>query len=256
MLLVIPAIELRDGVCLRCIQGEPGMEQLYSALKTHPEELVKLWRRENSKTIHITDVNAIETHDLETNVEMIAQIVRSVDIPVQLFSACATIDECEFWLENGIYRIILSVLPFKNGEKVTKLIQKYTPSRVVMGIRANNGNISGHPAFPEMKVDDCVIFARSLGFKRIVYTDVSWEGKLSGPDISVLKSIAENTGLRVTAAGGVASPEHLWALQALEPFGVDSVVIGRALYENRFPCQKIWRLAEAELERGIIETIM
>jgi phosphoribosylformimino-5-aminoimidazole carboxamide ribotide isomerase len=256
MLLIIPAIELRDGVCMRCIQGEPGTEQLYSALRTHPEELVKLWRRENSKTIHITDVNAIETGDLEKNAELIGQIVRSVDIPVQLFSSCSTIEECEFWLENGIYRIILSVLPFKNGEAVTKLIQKYTPSRVVMGIRAENGMIGGHPAFPEMSVEECALFAKSLHFKRIVYTDVNWEGKLSGPDFPVLKNIAETSGLRITAAGGVASPEHLWALQQLEPFGVDSVVIGRALYENRFPCQKIWRLAEAELEPHIVEPII
>ncbi|MES2764457.1 MAG: HisA/HisF-related TIM barrel protein, partial [Bacteroidota bacterium] len=220
MLLVIPAIELRNGVCMRSVQGEPGTEELYSSLRTHPEEFAKLWRRENSKTIHITDINALENGDLLTNAHLIGQIVRSVDIPVQLFSSCETIEDCEFWLENGIYRIILSVLAFKNSEEVSKLIGKYTPSRVVMGIRSDNGKISGHPSFPDMTDVECAMYAKSLGFKRIVYTDVHWEGKLTGPDISVLKNIAVESGLRITAAGGVASPEHLWQLQELEEFGV------------------------------------
>lgn len=256
MLLVIPAIELRDGVCMRSVEGEPGTEQMYSALRTHPEEFAKLWRRENSKTIHITDVNAIETGNLEVNAGLIGQIVRSVDIPVQLFSSCASPEECEFWLENGIYRIIVSILAFKSPAAMEKLIQKYTPSRVVMGIYSDGGMIAGHPDFPRMSDAECVQYAKNLGFKRVIYTDTSWIGTLRGPDISLLKKLAGGSGMRITAAGGVANPEQLWKLQELEPDGVDSVVIGRALYENRFPCQKIWRLAEAELEPEIIENVL
>jgi phosphoribosylformimino-5-aminoimidazole carboxamide ribotide isomerase len=84
-----------------------------------------------------------------------------------------------------------------------------------------------------------------------MYADTSWEGTLQGPDLACLKEIADYSSMRITVGGGIGGPEQLWALQELRSIGIDSVVIGRALYENKFPCQGMWRSIEAKLEPDI-----
>ena len=88
--------------------------------------------------------------------------------------------------------------------------------------------------------------AESLGMNRIFFSDREYDGQLRGPNLAELRRLASATSLHITAAGGVASVEHLWMLQEMRPLGVDSVVIGRAFYENRFPCQELWRDIEVE----------
>jgi phosphoribosylformimino-5-aminoimidazole carboxamide ribotide isomerase len=86
----------------------------------------------------------------------------------------------------------------------------------------------------------------------MVYSDIAWEGSLKGPDFTVLKNIGTLTNMRITVGGGVGGPKQLWDLQQLTSIGLDSVIVGRALYENRFPCQRMWRTIEAKLEPSIV----
>jgi phosphoribosylformimino-5-aminoimidazole carboxamide ribotide isomerase len=99
--------------------------------------------------------------------------------------------------------------------------------------------------------EDFLRHVAALGGKRVIYTELDWEGNLTGEDIPTINRVASVAPLRFTMAGGIASPEHLWMLQSSVPRNVDSVVIGRAMYENRFPCQGIWRAVEAKLEPEI-----
>ncbi len=256
MILLIPSIDLSNGHCARCIMGEPGTENMYSLISDHPFELARLWRRENAKTLHITDLDSMKGRDNSENYKTILEIVKSVDIPIQLLSNYHTIEECRFWLEHGIYRVIVNELIYTDPEGIRALVEEFTPSKVVVGIRAKNGQV----VFPTLKkqVSDTeyALYAKELGIKRLVYTDISWEGSLAGPDFEMLRRIAKESGLRVTEAGGIASPEQLWKVQELHKDGVDSATVGRALYENRFPCQQIWRQVEAQLEPAIVEREM
>ena len=102
-----------------------------------------------------------------------------------------------------------------------------------------------------LDVKEIINLAQSLGMNRIMYADTPWEGTLHGPDLDILKDIAQHSSMRITVGGGIGGPEQLWALQELRSFGIDSVVIGRALYENKFPCQEMWRSIEAKLEPDI-----
>lgn len=253
MILIIPAIDLEHGHCARCIAGEPGTENLYSVISDHPFELARLWRRENAKSIHITDHDALEGEHTDFNAPTIEKLVRSVDIPVQLLSYYRTVQECRRWLETGIYRVIINELIHTDPDGVKALVKDYTASRIIVGIRARNRRV----IFPELRYDvgdvEFALEAKALGIQRVVYTDISWEGTLCGPDYGMLIDIARRTKMRITEAGGVAGPEQLWKLQELQSEGIDSVIVGRALYENRFPCQKIWRQVEAELEPAIVE---
>lgn len=253
MLLIIPAIDIEHGHCVRCITGEPGTETLYTLISVNPSELARLWRRENAKSIHITDHDALQEKHSSYNAETIGNLVRAVDIPVQLLSYYPTTDICRNWLESGIYRVIVSQIILTDAEGVRELVKEYTASRIILGIRAQNRRI----VFPDLHRDigdiEFALLAKSLGIQRLVYTDISWEGTLCGPDYDILTEIARATKMRVTAAGGVAGPEQLWKLQELQREGIDSVIVGRALYENRFPCQKIWRQIEAKLEPELLE---
>lgn len=256
MILLIPSIDLSAGHCARCIVGEPGTENMYSLISDHPFELARLWRRENAKTLHITDLDSMEGRDNAANRNTILEIIRSVDIPVQLLSNFHTTDECWYWLEHGIYRVIVNELIYTDPDGVKALVKEFTPSKIVVGIRAKNGRVVFPTLDKQVSDTEYALFAKELGIKRLVYTDISWEGSLVGPDFEMLRRIAKESGLRVTEAGGIAGPEQLWKVQELHRDGVDSAIVGRALYENRFPCQKIWRQVEAELEPEIVEREM
>jgi phosphoribosylformimino-5-aminoimidazole carboxamide ribotide isomerase len=249
MVLVIPSLELRNGTCSRCVQGEPGTEELYTHYSETPDQLIQLWRRENAKSIHITDRDSLENRDNAANRLAIIKLAQSVDIPIALLSSFTTPEECRYWLDNGVYRIIISKLARTHAREVRDLIAEYTASRIVFGILAKKGNVILHDPLPTISDTEFVRDIAELGGTRIFYIDIAWEGSLAGPNLSALQRIAVESGLRVTAAGGIANARQLWELQTLEKYGVDSVVIGRALYENCFPCQKIWRIAEASLEQ-------
>jgi phosphoribosylformimino-5-aminoimidazole carboxamide ribotide isomerase len=250
MLLIIPAIELRNGVCTRFIEGEPGTEFLYSACSETPERLLTLLRRENAKTVYITDRDDCIGCDNALNARRIEAFVELTDIPITLLAGFRTVEECRYWLDRGIYRIVVSRLARIDPEGARRLLQDYTPSRVVGGAVAEHGKVLFHDDLPAMTDIEFGRYLYSLGFRRLVYTDRGWEGNLSGPSTETLAAVARQTKLRITSAGGVASISDIRALQSIESLGVDSVVVGRALFENRFPCQKIWRIAEAKLEKN------
>jgi phosphoribosylformimino-5-aminoimidazole carboxamide ribotide isomerase len=161
------------------------------------------------------------------------------------------VDECEEWLKGGIYRIFLHDLIQRDPDGVRSLLERYGPSRVCAGAITRDGHIS--PTWRPLEESDTVAFAlraRELGIRRVFFTDRNYEGVLRGPNFDELRRLAEETHMQITAAGGVATVEHLWMLQEMECIGVDSVVVGRAFYENCFPCQQLWRDIEADRKKG------
>lgn len=247
-MLIIPAIEIHDCRCMRTVASEPGADvQVYSK---DPVEMALLWRRENAKTLHVLDREGVY-NDSMANRDSIIEAVRAIEIPVQLVSRFADVEECTTWLRSGIYRLFLHDLIRIDPEGVRSLLMEFGPSRICAGAITHDGDISS--PFREMPKIDMVEFAlaaRELGITRIFFTDRNYEGVLRGPNFDQLRRLATETRMHVTAAGGVATVEHLWMLQDMESLGVDSVVIGRAFYENCFPCQQLWRDIEAERKKS------
>lgn len=253
-MLVIPAIEIKNYRCIRTITSEmPDGEEVYS---DNPAEMAMLWRKENAKTIHVTDYDALYAGKLN-NFDVVVAVAQRVEIPVQLVSRFADIDECRRWLQGGIYRIIVHDLIQLDPEGVRSLVADFGSSRICAGAITRNGMIV--PTWRECPVIDAVEFVRAakeLGINRLFFSDRDYEGLLHGPNLKELERIASQTSLHITAAGGVASVEHLWMLQEMEPLGIDSVVIGRAFYENRFPCQQLWRDIEIErMQHGVADDV-
>jgi phosphoribosylformimino-5-aminoimidazole carboxamide ribotide isomerase len=241
MLLIIPAIEIRGGHCVQMVQGIEGYS--YS---DDPVEMARLWRKENAKSLHVTDVDGAMQGRL-VNVDCIRKMVSTVDIPIELGGGLRSFDAVKQAFDIGVYRVLVSTMFIEKPDDAMKAIAVYGPSKVVLGIDALDGIVATHgwQESSGLTALSVALNAKAMGFKRVVYTDIRHDGTLRGVNLSVLRELAEKTRLRVTSAGGIAGLDDLLKVQELEKFGVDSVVIGRALYENKFSCQGVWRQCEA-----------
>ena len=241
MLLIIPAIEIKGGKCVQMVQGVEGF--VYS---DDPVEMARLWRKENAKSLHVTDVDgALQGHLVNT--EIISRMVRTVDIPVEVGGGLRTLDEVKKAFDLGVYRVVIGTMLIDNPEEAQRVLETFGASKIVLGIDAKDGTVitRGMKENSGITAVSLALNAKALGFRRVIYKDVMHHGALRGPHFDAIRTLAEKTGLRVTASGGVSGLEDLLKLQELEPSGVDSVVVGRALYENKFSCQGLWRLCEA-----------
>lgn len=246
MILVIPAIDLRNGKCVRLVKGEAGTERIYSA---DPTRMAVIWRGENFKALHVVDLDgAFEGKPV--NLAALKSIVDAVDIPVEFGGGLRTYEAVKQALDIGIYRAIIGTAAVKDEVLLVRLLQEFGPRRIAVGIDMLDGivKIKGWTDSSGLSAVDLGKTLKSLGVARVIYTDISRDGTLKGANVGAMKEFAVETGLRVTASGGVKSYEDLIRLQELESFGVDSVIVGKALYENRFPCVELWRANEKVLE--------
>lgn len=240
MLLVIPAIEILGGRCVQMIQGVEGYT--YS---DDPVSIARLWRTENAKSLHVTDVDGIAQGRL-INTDVIRQMMAAVDIPFEIGRGFRTYEAVAEAFDLGAYRVVVSPELVDDPPVAARILEAFGTSRVVLGIDAVDGIVAprGIASVAGLSAVDCSLRAKKLGFRRVVYSDLRLDGTLRGVDLDALQRIAA-TGLRVTCSGGVSGLEDLLAIQRLEPLGVDSAIIGRALCENRFACQDLWRRCEA-----------
>ena len=239
MTLVIPAIDLRRGQCVRLYQGSYAKETVYF---DDPVKMAKLWRVQNARTLHLVDLDAARG-DRKNNRKQIQAICSALDIPVQLGGGVRTMEDVEEAIELGVYRVIIGTAAVRNPDLVSEAVERYTCSRVAVGIDARDGEVRVH-GWTEGSGIDAVELALEMerrGCRRIIYTDISRDGTLAGPNIEAYRTLGSKLQLaRITASGGVGGYEDLLRIKELSPYRVDSVIVGRALYDNKFPCQQFW----------------
>lgn len=245
MLLIFPSIEIRRGECVQLVHGTPGSEHRYSV---DPVKMAVLWRGENAKTLHVVDVDGVEA-GMVRNRDTIQRMVDAVDIPIQVGGGLREYEEITDVLNLGVYRVVIGTAAVNDPALIERLVRDHGARRIAVAIEGRNGRIRTEGGKKEIDLSP-VAFARQmkkLGVMRVVYSDVSDDGKSKRLNIDALRTLAQEAGVRVTAQGGVEGYRDLLLLQDLEKVGVDSVIAGKALYENRFPCQRLWRLNEEEL---------
>ena len=241
MLLIIPSIEIENGRCARKIRGTG--EFIYS---DDPIEIAKLWRKENAKSLHVTDRDGIAAGK-PVNFEAVCRMVKTVDIPIELGGGIRKFEDAQKAFDNGIYRITIGRMLIENPDEARKTLDIFGPSKVVVGIDAKyltkiiKEEFNAAPLTPLSVAAD----AQQIGFRRIIYTDIVTSGMVYMPNFVAIKLLIEKTRLKITVSGGISNLDDLLKLQEFEPLGIDSVIIGRALYDNNFSCQRLWRLCEA-----------
>lgn len=245
-MLVIPAIDLRGGRCVRRQSGDAAE----TVTSDDPVRLARLWRVMNARVLHLVDLGTARPSGSEAdrggasdNLAVIERVAAAVQIPVQVGGGLRTLEAIEAMLARGVSRVILGAAAIHDPDLVSRALEAVGDCRVVVGIDARDGEACAEDRETGSGVDavELALDMEARGVRRVVYTDVSREGTLAGPALDACRALASRlTRMKVTASGGVGDYRDLLALQTLEELGVDSVVVGRALYDNRFPCQQFW----------------
>jgi phosphoribosylformimino-5-aminoimidazole carboxamide ribotide isomerase len=245
-LLVIPSIDIKDGKTVRVVQGIPELD--CKEYGSDPVEMALIWRAENAKSIHVVDFDAAFDQS-KSNHEIIKNICKSVIIPIVYAGGIRDMNDAEAIFDLGVSRIAVSTMALESKQEFQKLFDKYGPTKIVVSFDIIDNELVTRARQRKTGLN-FLAYAKEineLGVERCIVTDVKRNGLVQGPDTYYSREIAINTKLKVTHAGGIRNKDELIDMQELVPIGVDSVIIGRAFYENRFPCQKIWRLAESGL---------
>ena len=239
MALVIPAIDIRGGRCVRLHQGSYDDETVYF---DDPVKMAKLWRVQNARVLHVVDLDAARG-DADNNRAVIRKMCSALDIPIQLGGGIRSIEQIEAALDMGVYRVIIGTAAVRNPELISEAIERFSPHRIVVGIDARDGEarVQGWTEGSGVDATELALDMEARGVRRIVYTDISRDGTMEGPNVQAYRTLGRHlTRCKITASGGVGEHSDLLKIESLEPYGVDSIIVGKALYENAFPCQQFW----------------
>lgn len=223
-----PAIDMKGGKCVRLTQGLFDNVKVYSDT---PADMAKLWVSQGATFLHIVDLDgALAGHSV--NEEAIREIAKSVNVPIQLGGGIRSAEAVKNMLALGITRCIIGTRAVEQPEFIRDLVQEFGADRIVVGVDAKDGMVAveGWEKTSSLTAVDLCEKMKVYGVKHIVYTDISRDGTLTGPNVSYTKMLTDKTGLDVIASGGMSCMEDL---QNLYDSGIRGAIIGKALYENR-----------------------
>jgi phosphoribosylformimino-5-aminoimidazole carboxamide ribotide isomerase len=229
-MLFIPAIDLIDGKCVRLSQGNYEKKTQYVQ---DPVSAAISFQDQGARYLHIIDLDA--ARDPQTgNKRVIERIVHAVSIPIQVGGGVRGRDEVKLLLNMGVKRVILGTILVRNAEFVEELLPEFG-DKLVAGIDAKNGvvKVSGWSENGDLTALQVGRMAKRMGVSLIIYTDISKDGMLEGPNIGGIRRMVEETGLPLIAAGGISSLKDIKAVKTLEPLGVKGVISGKAIYEGK-----------------------
>ena len=243
-MLLIPAIDLRNGFCVRLRRGESDKETVYS---NDPAAMAVKFEETGAKRLHLVDLDGA-FQGLGVNIHSIRSILKNVSIPVQIGGGLRTEEDIDAMMDLGVSAVIVGTMAVKNPDVLERLLKKYTDERIILGIDARNRKVSieGWKESTEIQDVDLALRWKNYGIKRVVFTDISRDGMLSGPNLVALREMAEHTGLKIVASGGISSLEDLEKLKNLAPYGVDQVISGKAIYERKIDLKRVFKCLQSE----------
>lgn len=239
-MLIIPAIDLKDGRCVRLFQGEMDHETVYFE---DPVAAAKHWITEGASFLHIVDLNgAVEGRPMHTKV--VDAICKQPGLSVELGGGLRSIETVEAALNLGVSRVVIGTAAYDNAEFLRTLCKRFT-GKIVVGIDARDGKVAVK-GWKETTSMDAVELAKRCeedGASRIIYTDISRDGTAKGVNIEETLKIARAVKIPIVASGGVSTLDDIRKLVPLETEGVEAVIVGRALYAGAFTLQDAVRVA-------------
>jgi phosphoribosylformimino-5-aminoimidazole carboxamide ribotide isomerase len=240
-----PAIDLKNGQCVRLKQGEFKDITVYS---DKPEEVAAKWQSKGATFLHLVDLDgALAGHSV--NKEVVRKIAAMVSIPIQMGGGIRKEEDIEFVLSLGVSRVIIGTKAAENPEFIRNMVNKFGQERIVAGIDAKNGMVAveGWEKISDITASDLANRMKEYGIRHVVYTDIARDGMLSGPNVEYTKRLTDETGLDIIASGGMSSMEDL---KELYNAGIHGAIIGKALYENRIDLEEAIDAFEDRTIRG------
>ncbi|MDD5109096.1 MAG: 1-(5-phosphoribosyl)-5-[(5-phosphoribosylamino)methylideneamino]imidazole-4-carboxamide isomerase [Candidatus Omnitrophica bacterium] len=238
-MLIIPAIDLKEGKVVRLFQGKFNQEKVYSS---DPVKVAKHWAKQGAKFLHIVDLDGALS-GAPKNLKVLGEIVKEVGIPVEFGGGVRNTQTISKLLALGVQRVILGTKAASDGKFLKKSREKFG-DKVIVSIDAKNGKVLTQ-GWNRNSVKTTLDFARQLkkiGFNQVIYTDISKDGTLRGPNILGIKELLKETGLNVIASGGISGLRDLVKLDKLKAQGLAGVIIGKALYEGKFTLAQALKL--------------
>ena len=235
-MIIIPAIDLKDGKCVRLLQGDFSRATVYS---DNPVEVARIWQEKGAERIHIVDLDG-SLAGFPRNKEVIRNISRETDVPVQVGGGIRDMKTLEDYLRMGVYRVILGTAALKNRKFVLDACTANT-GRIILGIDASGGKVAVE-AWTEGMTESPLEVAKSYegyGLDAIVYTDIKRDGMEVGVNIEATRDLAISVDIPVIASGGVSSINDIERLLEIEKSGVVGVIIGKALYSETLRLEDI-----------------
>jgi phosphoribosylformimino-5-aminoimidazole carboxamide ribotide isomerase len=230
-MLIIPAIDIKDGQCVRLYQGEMDQETVYFS---SPVDAAKHWVDHGAEWLHVVDLNgAVEGRPVHQ--QEVAEICMGFGVPVELGGGLRSLDAVEAALALGVARVILGTAAYENPDFLRDACKKF-PGKIVVGIDARDRKVAVK-GWKETTSTDAVELAlrcEAAGASRIIYTDISRDGTRAGVNIEETRRVAQAVKIPLIASGGVATLDDIRRLKELQSDGVEAVIVGRALYAGAF----------------------
>jgi len=228
-MLIIPAIDIKNGKCVRLIQGDPKRETVYS---DNPVSMAKSFEKIGAKLIHVVDLDGAFS-GFPVNRDIVIEIAKSVSIQIEIGGGIRSLEAVEEYVSAGIKRVILgTVVIGKHFEEYTKRFQ----DNIIVGIDAKDSMIATH-GWKNVSSKSAVEYIKELratGIKEIIYTDIATDGMLTGPNYQSIENILkESEGISLIASGGVSSIEDIERLNEYTLMGLKGCIVGKAIYDKR-----------------------
>jgi phosphoribosylformimino-5-aminoimidazole carboxamide ribotide isomerase len=246
-MIVFPAIDLRQGRCVRLRQGDPMAETVFG---TDPAAIARHWVDQGAEWLHVVNLDGalgeavtvpegfdrepdpVWLTSLPRNWQCLYAIRRAVNVPIQFGGGLRRLEDIALALRLGATRVVLGTVAVQQPERVAAALDHFGPEPIVVGIDARQGRVAIHgwQELSSLAATDLACRLAALGVRRVVFTDITRDGMLAGVNVAATAELARVSGLRVIASGGVAGPEDIVALRAAEAAGIEGVIIGQALY--------------------------
>ncbi len=240
-MLIIPAVDIKQGRCVRLLQGRMDAETCFS---DEPWQMALKWENQGAELIHLVDLDGAVEKKVK-NLDAIKKIITEVKAPVQVGGGIRSAETVEMYLDLGVSRVIIGSEALYNPEFVRDVCKKF-PGRIVVAIDARDGLVAveGWTETSETKAVDLAKKFEQTGVAAINFTDISRDGMQTGPNIIETEKLAEAVNIPVVASGGVSSIKDIENLLPLEKKGVTGVITGRALYEKTLDLKEAIKISK------------
>jgi phosphoribosylformimino-5-aminoimidazole carboxamide ribotide isomerase len=232
-MIVIPAIDLRGGRCVRLFRGDPAAETVYD---DDPAEVAARFQADGARRLHVVDLDA--ARDDGSNRDLVREICRSVAVPVQLGGGLRTLAAIEEAFQDGVARAILGTAAALDPGFVAEAVETF-PDRIVVAVDVKDGRVMTHGWQQEgPRIEEAAPALSDAGAPRFLVTSVQKDGTMDGPDLALYERMLELTEVPVIASGGVRRADDVWALRDL---GLEAVVVGKAMYSGTLKLEEVVR---------------
>lgn len=228
---IIPAIDLINGECVRLQQGDYDKKTVFDS---NPVAVARRWQDQGASRLHVVDLDGAKAGH-PVNVEVIRQIARALDIPVQVGGGIRNLADIKTILDTGVKRVILGTSVIKDPKFAQAALQQYA-DQIIIGLDAKDGKvaITGWTDVTAIDVYQIAQTMEKFGAKRIIFTDIATDGMLTGPNYASLVALADKVSISIIASGGIATVADIQGIINLNKQNIEGCIIGKALYTNQF----------------------